>query len=78
MLLLDGSQVRRKVHVSLTCPWSQQNDEYHRCHTWENTESNNLASEVRWRKSRPTTTGGIWSLLFLFLEALARTLSSFV
>jgi hypothetical protein len=52
-----------KVHVSLTYPWSQQNDEYHRCHIWENTESSNLASEVRWRKSRPATTGGIWSLL---------------
>jgi hypothetical protein len=52
-----------KVHVSQTYSWSQQNDEYHRCHTWENTESSNLASEVRWRKSRPATTGGIWSLL---------------
>jgi hypothetical protein len=61
--------VRRKVHVSLTYPSSQQNDEYDRCHTWENTEPINLASEVRWRKSRPATTGGIWSLLFFFNES---------
>lgn len=58
-----------KVHVSLTYSWSHQNDEYHRCHTWENTASSNLASEVRRRKSRPTTTGGIWfSFVIVILE----------
>jgi hypothetical protein len=35
--------------------------------TWENTESSNLASEVRWRKSRPTTTGGIWFSFILLV-----------